>query len=133
MPSFILGQPPASGGQPIFSGFPFSGRYGVTGGIQIRIDKSTSGNVYLYLSGAYVHPASGGPLLNSGGMFLSGGISGFPQSGLGIMDPTTVLYPGDGFFIPRLAINTLSGGIGGPCMLHDAAVSGQGRVYWEAF
>lgn len=130
MPSFLLGQPVNSGGQPIASGYPWSGRALPVGGLQIRLDKNSSGNAYLYWSGAYVHPGSGGPQITSGGMFLSGGVSGFPTSGLGLMDGF-VLHPGDGFFIPRSAFRIdNSGGIGGVCMLHDPAASGQGRVWY---
>ena len=127
MASCLLGQPPNSGGQPIFSGYFWSGRALPVGWVQIRLDKTASGDAYFYWSGAYVHPASGGPQIASGGFFLSGGLG---ISGLGLMDGF-VLHPGDGFFVPRSAFRIdNSGGMGGLCMLHTPAVSGQGRVWF---
>ena len=115
MPSTLIGNPLASGAQPVVSGWFWSGQaaqYPV-GGIQFKLARNASGNVYLGLSGAMT--------LNSGGMFLSGG---------GLVDGME-LGGGDSYFIPRVAFP--SSGILNVFARHDAAVSGQARLFWEIF
>lgn len=111
MPSTIVGNPVASGAQIIVSGNPYSGTITPYGGIQLRLDRSCSGNVYV--------GSSSNITVNSGGMFLSGG---------GINDGIP-LYPGDSYFIP-IKFTGMSGSYS-IYARHDAACSGQGRLYWE--
>ena len=113
MPSFIVGNPVASGPQIFLSGNFWSGRLAPVGGILVALDIAASGAVYIGLSG--------GTTLNSGGMLLSGG---------GNLDGVQ-LNPGKERFIPRLGLNP-SGSIG-LYFRHDVACSGQGRVFWEAW
>jgi hypothetical protein len=127
LPSVILGNPLASGGQQLISGNPWSGQsLEPVGGIQLKLDKTASGNAYICLSGAGIHPGSGGQTLGSGGMFLSGFLSS------GLMDGVQI-GPGEGYFIPALVVKRqLSGNIQIGALV-DQAGSGQARLYWEAF
>ena len=117
MPSVLLGLPFTSGDsspQPLISGFPWSGNANYPyGSIRLRLSSTASGNVYVGLSGAMT--------LNSGGPFLSGG---------GLVDGME-MAPGDVYDIPRLGTGA-SGEIS-VFVRHDAAVSGQGRMYYEIF
>lgn len=114
MPSTLLGNPVLSGAQIILSGDPWTGQKAMPqGGIQLRLDKNSSGNVYIGYSG--------GITVTSGGMFLSGG---------GLLDGMP-LYPGDAMWVPRIAT-----GVSGTFAVyarHDVACSGQGRLYFEVF
>lgn len=114
MPSFIIGNPLASGPQIVISGDVFSGHPTPAGGVQIRLHPNASGNVY--------YGFSGGLTLNSGGFFLSGTLG--PLDGM-------ILAPGDAAFIPKLAIGP--SGTMNIYFRHDAACSGQARIYWEAY
>ena len=114
MPSTILGNPVLSGAQIIVSGNPWSGQVRLPqGGIQLRLAPDASGNAYIGFSGAMT--------LNSGGMFLSGG---------GLLDGMP-LGRGDNYFIPRIAFQT--SGTYNVYARHDAACSGQARLYYEIF
>ncbi len=121
MPSYLIGNPPNSGFQPLISGNFWSGRGDrfPTGGIQVYWDANASGAAFIAFSGG--HPNSGGPTIQSGGMFLSG---------LGDMDGFK-LAPGTSYFIPRQVL-----GPSGTVNIYigcEVAASGQGRMYWEAF
>jgi hypothetical protein len=120
MPSTLLGNPYLSGGQLIVSGNPWSGQIRPVGGIQLFLATNSSGNAYITLSGG-VRPASGGPTINSGGFFLSGG---------GLMDGMP-LGPGASYFIPR--IGTGPSGVINIYANCDQACSGQARLYYEVF
>ena len=116
MPSVLIGNPLASGAQQIVSGNPWSGA-GPSfplGGIQLLLSPDASGNVYIGLSG--------GINVTSGGMFLSGS--------LGYMDALP-LQPGGAYFIPKTAFRT--SGEYNVYARHDAACSGQARLYWEIY
>lgn len=124
MPSTLLGNPPLSGPQIIVGPNVFSGLRSLpVGGLQLFLDKTASGNAYIYLSGAPV--TSGGATITSGGFLLSGG---------GLMDGM-VLPPGGSYFVPREAIPNAGNvsGIINVYALCDAACSGQARLWWEAF
>ena len=126
MASTLLGNPIASGAQLLFSGNPFSGRPWPVGGVQLRLDKTASGNAYIYstqvLSGEYqIYPAGTIPTYISGGMFLSGG---------GLADGM-IMYPGDGLFIPK-SFAGISGQIQ-IAAICDAACSGQARLWYEIY
>ena len=114
MPSFLLGQPLASGAQITLSGWPFSGvaQY-PQGGVQLRLHPNASGFAY--------YGYSGGMTLNSGGYFMSGG---------GLLDGV-LMAPGDTAFVPRMAAG-LSGNLS-IYFRHDVACSGQARMYWEVY
>ena len=110
MPSVLIGNPLASGAQQIVSGNPWSGDYRPIGGVQLVLDRSASGAIYVGTSGNIT--------LNSGGMFLTGG---------GLNDGVQ-LAPGGSYFIPKLAF------VSGEYNLfirHDAACSGQARLFYE--
>jgi len=114
MPSVLIGSPLASGAQIIVSGFPWSGQPATPqGGIQLRLSPTSSGNIYIGLSGNIT--------MTSGGMFLSGG---------GLADGM-ILAPGDPYWIPRIATG-LSGNIT-IYARHDVACSGQARLFYEKF
>lgn len=126
MGSTILGNPIASGPQFLFSGNPYSGRPWPTGQVTIRLDRTASGNAYVYatqvLSGEYQLTQSGMlPTFTSGGMYLSGG---------GISDGM-ILYPGDAYTVPR-AFAGISGQIQIGAYV-DQAGSGQARLWFEIF
>ena len=114
MPSTLIGNPVASGPQIVVSGNVWSGqRPQPAGGVQLRLSPDASGNVYVGFSGNVT--------ANSGGMFLSGG---------GLADGMP-LKPGDAYFAPKIKFP-----ISGQCTVyarHDAACSGQARLFWEAF
>lgn len=111
MPSYIIGN--RSGGDPVISGMPWSGKIVPQGGIQLRLDKNASGNAYIGLSG--------GTTVNSGGFFLSGG---------GLLDGMQ-LTPGDGYWIPHIA--TGPSGFINVVASCDSAASGQARLFYEVF
>lgn len=109
MPSLIVGA--QSGGVPLVSGAIWSGNVvnKPNGGIQLRADFSNSGVVYVAYSGN-VTIASGGAL-SSGGM-----MDGMPVG------------PGDGYFVPKLAIMS---GQPNVWFTVPAAISGFARIFWE--
>ncbi len=118
MPSVIVtGQ---SGGMLVISGNFFSGRNWPVGGIQFRNDKSTSGNIYIAMSGNVTVTSGSYPL--SGGIY-SGGLDGFP------------LAPGDAYFIPMQGIQNKGPNSGNVSIYAalDAAASGFNRLYFEGF
>ena len=114
MPSFLVGYPVASGAMPLISGNPWSGSPGVQGKIVLKLDRTSSGNVYVGLSG--------GILCTSGGAV--------PNVNSGLLDGF-VMHPGDTLEIPRIAIN--ASGSYNVYLRHDAACSGQGRLYYEKY
>ena len=114
MPSTLIGNPPASGGQILVSGFPWSGNIRPQGGVMLRLDKSSSGAIYIGLSGAMT--------ITSGGLFLSGAS--------GLLDGMP-MYPGDAMWIPR--IGTGNSGSLAIYALAEAACSGQARLYYEVY
>lgn len=114
MASTILGNPLASGAQLLVSGCYWSGSNPIpTGGVQLYLDETASGNAYVAFSGNMT--------FLSGGMFLSGG-------GL---DDGMKLRPGTGYFIPRLA--TGNSGQLAMYVRHDPACSGQARLWFQVF
>ena len=113
MPSIVLGIPLLSGPQLVISGNPWSGQIRPQGGVQFRLHPNASGNAYLGLSG--------GMTFTSGGMSLSGG---------GTLDGVLVA-PGNAYFLPKIGF-TISGSF--PVYAwHDAAASGQARLFWEIY
>lgn len=127
MPSQLIGV--ISGGQNLLSGNYFSGlgAFHPVGGLQLRADKSNSGNIYVALSG--------GVTINSGVISNAGVTSG------GFMDGFP-LAPGDSYFIPKIAfIQSSGGGLSGTTgsgtpgifVACDSACSGTARVNYEAF
>lgn len=124
MPSLLLGNPLASGGQDVLGANPFSGLNNPIlpyAGIRFTLDISASGSAYIALSGAGIHPGSGGQTFNSGGFVLSGG---------GNMDGMQ-LRPGTSLFIPSLFFKNAGSGMFNIGALVDPAGSGQARLYWE--
>lgn len=114
MPSTLVGF--QSGGQPIVSGNPYSGRIAPVGGVQLLLGANASGTVYV---GTALGLSSGGITIQSGGDLSSGGLSdGLP------------IDPGGGLFIPALKC---SGQIDKILVAVPPAVSGRCRLYWEAF
>lgn len=114
MPSVLVGNPTLSGPQQVISGNPWSGfRRNPLTGIQFKLSRIASGSVYLGLSGNVT--------LNSGGLFLSG-----PSYSDG-----TEVGPGDAYFIPALAFQT--SGTYNVYARHDAACSGQARLFFEPY
>ena len=115
MPSMLLGGPGSttSGGICLVSGAQYSGSIVPVGGIQLRIDKNASGNVYIGFSG--------GITVASGGFRLSGG---------GNLDGVQ-FGAGDSYFIPRLG--TGMSGFPSVYVSTDAVGSGQTRIYWELY
>jgi hypothetical protein len=112
-----------SGGCPMISGNPYSGRqYAPQSELVIVADPRNSGIVYVGLSG--------GVTTNSGG---------FPLSGGGLLDGMPI-PPGASYSIPRMAFDkggisgsfSTSGGFG-IYLCCDAAASGRARVYWETY
>lgn len=110
MPSVLLSQASGTPFQ-LFSGTLYSGQgYKVpVGGFQLRLDKTSSGNAYIGLSGAMT--------INSGNII---GTSGGEQDGM-------PLFPGDSMFIPRSAFG--ASGQFSIFVACDAACSGQARLY----
>lgn len=127
MPSLILGNPPASGAQLIFSGNLLSGRLTPAGGIQLRW-LTVSGNAYISTSLSGGGPPLSGAFMtiNSGQLLLSGGILS------GLLDGTP-MTPGDGLFVPMQQLPTLRAGpVSGTITLWalcDLGASGVGRLY----
>lgn len=119
MPSVLLSR--ASGNPfPLASGNIWSGQgaFHPVGKVVLKLSPDASGFAYISLSG-YIPVTSGGPTINSGGFLLSGlNVDGF------------LMKPGDTYEIPKLALQSGTMNIYATC---DAAVSGQGRLYWEAF
>lgn len=111
MPSIILGNPLASGPVQIVSGNPWSGSFRPVTGIQLVLDRSASGSIYVGLSGNVT--------MTSGGFYLSGT--------LGLNDGLQI-QPGGAYFIPKGA---LISGQYNVFVWHDAACSGQARLYYE--
>ena len=120
MPSTLIGPTSGATAVPLWSGFPFSGTPFPVGAVNLRLDKSASGNAYIYCSGAGIPVASGGPTITSGGP---------AQSGAGLLDGM-ILYPGDTYIVPRNRIAT-SGGVGTIAISCDPAASGQARLWWD--
>lgn len=114
MPSTIIGNPVLSGPQPIVTGWPWSGNIRPQGGVMLRLDKTSSGTVFIGYSG--------GMTVTSGGMLLSG------TSGL--LDGLP-LYPGDVLWVPRIA--TGNSGSLSIYAVAEAACSGQARLYYEMY
>ena len=114
MPSILVGQPVASGPQQVIVGNPFSGSYHPIGGIQVVLSYQASGAVYLGLE------SSGNVTMNSGGFFLSGN-AGFTDG--------VELKPGAERFIPKTAFPV--SGVWNLYLRHEAAASGQARLYYE--
>ncbi len=127
MPS-VLYAGGVSGPQLLISGNPFSGQLAPIGGIQLVADRSNSGSLYIGFSGNMTQTSGS-----------------FPLSGGGLADGIQ-LGPGGAYFIPRQCIRGIFSGAGGVSsgmsnllsgspfnifFLGDAAVSGQGRLYWE--
>lgn len=112
MPSILIGI--ASGGpQQIFSGNFWSGvADGPIGSVKFKLDAAASGNIYVGFSGNMT--------MNSGSVFLSGGgrNDGF------------VMRPGDTLDVPKMHL--LSGNLN-VFAWHDAAASGQARLFWQSF
>lgn len=122
MPSVLIDNS-QSGGMPLISGNPFSGRqYAPQSELIIKASRTNSGSIYVALSG--------GVTVLSGGFALSGG---------GQRDGMEI-GPGGSYSIPRLAFDkgsasgsfAVSGGFG-IYVACDPAASGQARVFWEAF
>jgi hypothetical protein len=121
MPSVLIDNN-QSGGMPLISGNPWSGRAPQPqSALVIKAARSNSGNVYVGFSG--------------GVTVLSGG---YPLSGGGMRDGMPI-GPGGVYQIPRSVftaggtsgVYANSGGFG-IYVAEDAQCSGQGRVYWEA-
>lgn len=124
MPSIVCSAFLGSGPAQLISGNPFSGRrLTPQGGVQMRASASNSGIIFIWMSGGLA--ASGGPTINSGALFASGGSSS------GMMDGTP-LYPGDAAWIPVIGCATSSGYLSIFCA-SDAQSSGQSRLYFECF
>jgi hypothetical protein len=81
----------------------------------MRLARNASGNAYVGLSG--------GVTINSGSYPLSGG---------GLLDGV-ILGPGDTYYVPKLGCSSGTLGIAQIYLEADAAVSGQGRIYWEIY
>ncbi len=113
MPSTIISA--ASGAPfPLVSGNPWSGQ-GTShpiGEVRLCLDPSASGNAYISYSGDTT--------INSGGYFLSGG---------GLSDGM-ILKPGERYNVPKLCFTSGKLNVYVTC---DAACSGRGRLYWDAF
>lgn len=137
MPSMLISLTSGDGFVPILSGNPWSGHpLSPTGGIQLRAANVNSGAIYISLSGAFIFsgvvgllPASGGPTINSGTF----GRSGVGTSGFGGNMDGMALFPGDSYFVPKVAIqnNGPASGVYQLCVSCDAACSGQARLYYE--
>ncbi len=116
MPSTLLTGYNVSGAPfPLISGNYFSGQgiFHPIGGVQLRLDRTSSGNAYISLSGSTT--------VTSGGFFMSGGgrLDGMP------------MFPGDSYFIPKTGCG-ISGSLG-IFVSCDPACSGQSRLSFEIF
>lgn len=130
MPS-VLFDGAVSGPMLVISGNPWSGQFPPVGGIQLVMDRNNSGNIYIGLSGNITRTSGN-----------------FPLSGSSLSDAIQV-GPGGSYFVPKVALRGVQSGAGGVgsgmnllysgttpwniFALGDAAVSGQGRIYWDAF
>lgn len=116
MPSTLIGVPAGSGiagPQLVYSGNLWSGQGKIpTGSLFLKLSPTSSGNIYIGFSGNMT--------MNSGHVFLSGG---------GTADGI-VLAPGDTFTVPKLVLRS---GQLNVYAHHDAACSGQARLYWQPF
>lgn len=114
MPSTLIGivsgspQLIYSGTLPTLSG----GVRSMIGSIQFKLSATASGSIYLGFSGNVT--------MNSGNVFLSGG---------GLNDGY-VLGPGESLNVPKAV--AVSGSLS-VYAHHDAACSGQARLYWQHF
>lgn len=117
MPSLLL---TAASGVLVMSGNLISGRLTPLGGVQLRWI-SSGGNAYVAFSGGFT--VGSGTLTGSGGC-LSGMMDAFP------------LAPGDGFFVPQIALLERAGPVSGTFNLWatcDPAASGAGRLFFDLF
>lgn len=116
MPSFIVGQPDASGAMRLYSGYAnlFSGTPGPVTGIQLRLAANASGSVYVGFSGN-VQTTSGAIYSTNA---LSGQLDGIEMAA------------GDSLFVPK---GKLISGELNIFLRHDAAASGQARLFWMPF
>lgn len=113
MSSILIGNPIASGPQQVFSGNFWSGfKNGPIGSVKFKLSSDASGSVYLGFSGNVT--------LTSGSFFLSGGGR---NDGFG-------LARGETLDVPKMHL--LSGNLN-VFAWHDAACSGQARLYWQSF
>lgn len=131
MPSYKFGYIPGSGFVPLISGNPWSGvRLPPQGYVYIVADVSNSGSLYISLSGG--NPLSGvtSTLVGSGGPTVQSG--DFFQSGGAMMDGVQ-LRPGQTYTVPRGAVlNTgPNSGAYSLCAACELAGSGRDRVYFE--
>lgn len=120
MPSLLIDNS-QSGGCPLVSGNPFSGRqYAPQSMLLIKASRYNSGCIYVGFSG--------GVTFNSGG---------FPLSGGGMMDGMEI-GPGGAYSVPRLVFDkgsssgsySVSGGFG-IYLCCEPGCSGQARAFWE--
>lgn len=115
MPSIIINN--QSGGQPIVSGNPWSGKPPVpVGTFQLVASIYNSGCLYVALSGSMT--------VNSGSLSASG----FAQGGL--LDGVEIA-PGGSYSIPKLGF--ANSGTFNPRVIGQPACSGQSRLYFEPF
>lgn len=113
MPSTIIGIV-SGAAQIVYSGNVWSGQgANPVLSIKFKLAPNASGNIYLGLSGNMT--------MNSGDVFLSGG---------GLNDGY-LLAPGGEYTVPKSSL-PLSGSLT-VFARHDAAASGQARLYWQAF
>ena len=117
MPSILVGQPVASGPQQVIIGNPFSGSIHPIGGILFTLDYTASGAVYMGIN------ASGTVTLTSGGFFLSGNTPGINDG--------FQIKPGATYFVHKTAMTQWASGVWPIYIRHDAACSGQARLYYE--
>lgn len=115
MAGILVGQPLASGAQQVIVGNPFSGSIHPVTGITLKLSKDASGCVYVGTD------LSGNVTINSGGFFLSG-------SAAGINDGVE-MQPGQVYVVPRGAFPV--SGTWNLFVRHEAACSGQARLYYE--
>lgn len=115
MAGILVGQPLASGAQQVIVGNPFSGSVHPIGGISLKLSKDASGCVYVGTN------LSGIVTVNSGGYFLSGSLAG--------LNDGVELGPGGTYFVPKTAFPV--SGTWNLYVRHEAACSGQARLYYE--
>ena len=121
MPSvFITNQ---SGGHLLFSGDMWSGQFRPQGGVQLRADRSNSGNIYVGLSGWVTVRSGDYPL--SGGGYTLGQLDGMQ------------IGPGDAYWIPAIGFANKGGVTSGTPNIYvacDAAASGGfARLFYEVY
>lgn len=107
MPSLLVGA--QSGGVPMVSGNPFSGRITQPGGALLRVAKSVSGLVYVGYSG--------GVTITSGGALSSGGLLDGIELANG--EERNIYSP--------------PGGLANIFLTTPAATSGTLRVFWDPY